>query len=86
MKNFVKDNQNNEKLIYDLYAMICLNIKFEEKKQIIHHVAFCKSPVDGKWYKYDDNIVESVVNLEDEMSKIGMPVALFYQKKCMKKE
>ena len=43
-------------------------------------MAFCKSPVDGKWYKYDDNIVETVTELENEVDEFGMPVALFYQK------
>ena len=81
MKNFIKNgNEINQKLIYELYAIICLNITFEENQSIIHHVAFCKSPVNGKWYKYDDNIVEPVTNLQNEVEEKGMPVALFYQK------
>ena len=80
MKNYIKDNENQDQLNYYLYAIICLNITFEENKNIIHHVAFCKSPVDSLWYKYDDNIVEPINNLENEVEKIGMPVALFYQK------
>ena len=80
MKNFIKENENKEKILYGLYAIICLSISFEENKNKIHHVAFCKSPVDGKWYKYDDNIVETVTELENEVDKFGMPVALFYQK------
>ena len=81
MKRFVKDNnENKEELNYYLYAIICLNIAFEENKNKIHHVAFCKSPVDSLWYKYDDNIVEPINNLENEVEKIGTPVALFYQK------
>ena len=81
MKNYLKENENKERIMYYLYAIICLNISFDENnKNIIHHVAFCKSPVDNKWYKYDDNIVEPINELENEVDKVGMPIALFYQK------
>ena len=80
MKTYIKDNELNENLNYYLYAIICLNISFEENKNKIHHVAFCKSLVDNKWYKYDDNIIELITNLQNEVDKLRMPVALFYQK------
>ena len=81
MKNYLKENENKERIMYYLYAIICLNISFDENnKNIIHHVAFCKSPVDNMWYKYDDNIVEPINGLENEVDKVGMPIALFYQK------
>ena len=81
MKNYLKENENKEKILYYLYAIICLNISFDENnKNIIHHVAFCKSPIDNMWYKYDDNIVEPINELENEVDKVGMPIALFYQK------
>ena len=81
MKNYVKDNENLDKIMYHLYAIICLSISFDENnKNNIHHIAFCKSPIDNKWYKYDDNIVEPINELENEVDKFGMPVALFYQK------
>ena len=80
MKTYIKDIELKENLNYNLYAIICLNISFEENKNKIHHVAFCKSLVDNKWYKYDDNIIEPITNLQNEVDKFGMPVALFYQK------
>ena len=81
MKNYLKENENKEKILYYLYAIICLSISFDENNtNIIHHVAFCKSPVDNMWYKYDDNIVEPINELENEVDKVGMPIALFYQK------
>ena len=81
MKNYLKENENKERIMYYLYAIICLNISFDENnKNIIHHVAFCKSPIDNMWYKYDDNIVEPINELENEVDKVGMPIALFYQK------
>ena len=80
MKNYLKENENKEKILYYLYAIICLSISFDENNtNIIHHIAFCKSPIDNKWYKYDDNIVEPINEL-DEVDKVGMPIALFYQK------
>ena len=80
MKTYIKDIELKENLNYNLYAIICLNISFEENKNKIHHVAFCKSLVDNKWYKYDDNIIEPITDLQNEVDKCGMPVALFYQK------
>ena len=80
MKNYIKENENQKELNYYLYAVICLNISFEENKNKIHHVAFCKSPVNFKWYKYDDSNVEIISDLENEVEKVGTPVALFYQK------
>ena len=80
MKICVKDNELKENLNYNLYAIICLNIFFEENKNKIHNVAFCKSLVDNKWYKYDDNIIEPITDLQNEVDKFGMPIACFYQK------
>ena len=80
MKNYIKENENQKELNYYLYAVICLNISFGENKNKIHHVAFCKSPVNFKWYKYDDSNVEIITDLENEVEKVGTPVALFYQK------
>ena len=80
MKNYIKDNENQKGFNYYLYAIICLNIAFGGNKNKIHHVAFCKSPVNSKWYKYDDSNVEIISDLENEVEKVGTPVALFYQK------
>ena len=80
MKNYIKDNENQKGFNYYLYAIICLNIAFGGHKNKIHHVAFCKSPVNFKWYKYDDSNIEEITELQIEVEKIGTPVALFYQK------
>ena len=63
------------KSIYNLYAIISLS----EKKEI-HYMAFCKDLIENIWYKFDDNIVEVVKNLENDKYNFGVPVALFYQK------
>ena len=43
-------------------------------------IAFCKSPIDNQWYKYNDDIVSKVVNFNDEIIKNSLPYILFYQK------
>ena len=69
--------KNNDKLIYNLYGIISLRDNKE-----IHHVAFCKDLIENIWYKYDDNVVEIVNNLENDIFNFGIPVALFYQKEA----
>lgn len=44
-----------------------------------HFIAFCRSPIDQKWYKYDDTKVSLVVKSEDEIFKTN-PSILFYEK------
>ena len=63
------------KLIYNLYGIIFLS-----ENEEIHYVAFCKNLSENIWYKCDDNIVESVKNLDNDIFNFGIPVALFYQK------
>ena len=47
-----------------------------------HFVAFCKSPVDGKWYLYNDAQVSSCADprARDNLMIEGIPYVLFYQK------
>ena len=76
MSGYVQES-NEKKVIYSLYAIICLS---KNDKNEIHHVAFCNSCIDKMWYKYDDHNVELINNLNDEVSNYGIPTALFYQK------
>ena len=43
-----------------------------------HFIAFCKSPIDNKWYKYNDNIVELAENTD--VFNLGNAYVLFYKK------
>ncbi len=45
-----------------------------------HFITCCKSPIDQKWYKYNDGIVTSVINFKEEIIDYAMPDILFYQK------
>jgi len=63
-------------LKYTLYGVISDN-----RKEIIpHFVSSCKSPIDNKWYRYDDKEVTSITNLEKDVIQYGNPYILFYKK------
>ena len=47
-----------------------------------HFVAYCKSPVNGQWYFYNDKIVAHCQNeVKSETLMNGKPYILFYQRK-----
>ena len=64
-------------IVYYLYGVIsrigqsCPNANF---------VASCKSPVDHQWYRYDDDIVNPITDIQKEVIYFGTPFILFYQK------
>ena len=66
---FVELKQN---INYNLIGMIF--ITFQN-----HYIAYCKSPIDNHWYKYDDAIVEPQNNLNEILTTNGFPYMLFYQ-------
>ena len=47
-----------------------------------HFVAACKSPKNGVWYKYNDDLVFPVQNFQTEILNYAMPYILFYQKRA----
>ena len=59
--------------MYTLYGIIS-DIGHNNKKEF---VAVCKSPVDNKWYRYNDNIVKEINDIYNE----GNIYTLFYNKK-----
>ena len=65
-------------LIYDLYGVIT---HIGTSGPNAHFVASCKSPVDNKWYRYNDAIVSSINNVQKEIIEFGTPYILFYQKR-----
>jgi len=65
-------------LIYNLYGVIT---HIEGSGPNSHYVASCKSPIDNKWYRYDDAFVNPISNLQKEVIEFGIPYILFYQKK-----
>ena len=63
---------------YDLYGVIT---HIGQSGPSAHFVASCKSPIDNKWYRYNDAMVNPIYNLQKEVIDFGTPYILFYQKK-----
>ena len=63
--------------IFDLYAVIT---HIGESGPNAHFVASCKSPVDNKWYRYNDAFVNPIENVLNDVINFGTPYILFYQK------
>jgi len=64
-------------LIYNLYGVIT---HIGQSGPNAHFVASCKSPIDNKWYRYNDAFVNPIINLQKEVIEFGTPYILFYQK------
>jgi len=63
--------------IYNLYGVIT---HIGESGPNAHFVASCKSPVDNKWYRYNDAFVNPINDFQKEIINFGTPYILFYQK------
>ena len=73
----LNDNNNQEKpkIRYELISLI---IHLGNSGMDGHFYTYCKSPVNGKWYWYNDAIVKEV---DDPLETTkGIPYLLFYQK------
>ena len=42
-------------------------------------IASCKSPIDNKWYRYNNEIVIPIYNIQKDVINYGIPYILFYQ-------
>ena len=65
------------KIRYELYGVIT---HIGQSGPNAHFIASCKSPVDSKWYRYNDAIVSPINNIKNEVINFGTPYILFYQK------
>ncbi len=45
-----------------------------------HFIAYCKSPVNKKWYRYNDAQVTQCSDVENEIKTNGIPYVLYYQR------
>ncbi len=70
--------KDKSKMIYNLYGVIT---HIGQSGPNAHFVASCKSPIDNKWYRYNDALVSSINNLQKDVIDFGTPYILFYQKK-----
>ena len=64
-------------LIYNLNGVIT---HYGQSGPNAHFIGFCKSPINNKWYKYNDAFVNLVEDVQKEIINFGTPYILFYQK------
>ena len=64
-------------IIYNLYGVIT---HIGQSGPNAHFVASCKSPVDKRWYRYNDSLVSQINDVQKEIIDFGTPYILFYQK------
>ena len=69
-----KDGPN---LMYQLYSIVT---HIGPSSMSGHFIAFCKSPIDSLWYKYNDSQVELVGDFFQNIHEFGCPYILFYEK------
>ena len=63
-----------------LYNLIGVVTHMGESGASGHFIACCKSPIDGVWYRYNDDLVSQVYNFKQEIMDYAMPYILFFQK------
>ena len=78
LSNFIQTRTNNEMIKYDLIGVVT---HMGESGASGHFIASCKSPIDGQWYQYNDDLVYRINNFNNEILNYAMPYVLFYQKK-----
>ena len=76
---FVEARQNNEIIIYDLIGVVT---HMGESGASGHFIANCKSPIDGLWYQYNDDLVSRIQDFNSQILNYAMPYILFYQKRA----
>jgi ubiquitin carboxyl-terminal hydrolase 2/21 len=77
--NYVQMKVNNN-LTYHLYAIVT---HIGPSSMAGHFIAFCKSPIDGKWYKFNDAIVAYVGDFNNNVSNFGTAYLLFYERQTL---
>ena len=68
----------SKKIIYDLIGVVSYNVKFGTNGNFS---AICKSPIDGVWYHYNEELVFPVKNFNLEVLTNSIPCVLFYKKR-----
>ena len=69
--------KDKPQIIYNLYGVIT---HIGESGPNAHFVAACRSPIDNKWYRYNDAIVTPINDYNKEVYNFGTPYILFYKK------
>ena len=72
---FVENNKEGY-----LYKLIGVVTHLGESGASGHFIAYCKSPIDKKWYQYNDDLVTKVNDFNRQIKDYAMPYILFFQK------
>lgn len=64
----------------NVYNLIGVVTHIGESGASGHFIANAKSPIDGQWYTYNDDLVYKVDNFKKQIIDYAMPYILFYQK------
>ena len=62
------------------YNLIGVVSKYRKFGMSDYFFACCKSPIDNRWYKYNNDIVSEINNIKIDIFESGEPNILFYQK------
>ena len=62
------------------YELIGVVSHLEENNESGHFISYCKSPINGGWYQYNDELVYEVKDFAKEIRDSAIPEILFYQK------
>ena len=73
VKNFLLEKSNDIPSVYKLFGIVT---HFGPSSMAGHFIAFCKSFIDGNWYKCNDSIVTP--SSFHEAKNTGVPYILFY--------
>ena len=65
------------KIIFNLYGVITHINQSDENAKFI---ASCKSSINNKWYRFNDEFVRPITDFKREIYDLGTPYILFYQK------
>lgn len=75
--NIEEANSEDGPLLYDLFAIS----NHYGSTGGGHYTAFCKNPITGEWYDFDDSSVQKVSKKSDIISENAY--ILFYRRKNM---
>ena len=75
LTNFLEDK--NSACQYELIGLVT---HMGENGGSGHFIATCKSPIDGIWYQYNDDLVFPVTDFNQQMLDYATPYILFYKK------
>jgi len=69
--------KDKPRITYNLYGVIT---HIGKSGPNAHFVASCKSPINNRWYRYNDAIVNEITNIQKDVIEFGTPYILFYQR------